>query len=83
MAAGRLNRSPASRSLSVRVRKASFAWLRLTDWSGRSELVRRGRCRRGASIAALSPPQEEPYYSEVVLLPAAGASIAAIKPTTA
>ena len=82
------SQSFAGKPLFVSACEKGFLWLRLTDWSGRSELVRRGRCRRGVTasslvaVAAVSGGallQCSAGGGEVAL-PAAGP---AIKPTTA
>ena len=66
------SQSFAGKPLFVSACEKGFLWLRLTDWSGRSELA--GRGRRAAAAAATT---RGALFSEV-LLPAAAAK--AIKP---
>ena len=68
------SQSFAGKPLFVSACEKGFLWLRLTDWSGRSELAGRGRRATGAAVTTAARCA---LLSEV-LLPAAAAE--AIKP---
>ena len=68
------SQSFAGKPLFVSACEKGFLWLRLTDWSGRSELAGKGH-RRATAAAAVTPAAARGALLSEVLLPAAAEAI--------